>query len=243
MNSAGIDAAVVGTAAAEAAALLADNLGLDAQPGDPFDLWGEPPAELGSLADKTSKAWTTPLLGPLGQCGDLSLVLPTGARVPGEGRVASALAGCVSALGPACGADHVGQMQRSEPQGLLVAQPGQRASGVPLVSGGEWAGLLVLVTNPSLAELPHLDPAPGPGTQKSIAALADVEMTVSVELGRTKIPIKDLLAIHNGSVVQLDRPVSHPVDIFVHGTLIARGEVVVVDECFAVRVTELLTGD
>jgi flagellar motor switch protein FliN/FliY len=68
-------------------------------------------------------------------------------------------------------------------------------------------------------------------------------MTVSVELGRTKIPIKDLLSIHNGSVVQLDRPVSQPVDIFVHGTLIARGEVVVVDECFAVRVTELLTGD
>ncbi len=68
-------------------------------------------------------------------------------------------------------------------------------------------------------------------------------MTVSVELGRTKIPIRDLLNIHNGAVVQLDRPVSHPVDIFVHGTLIARGEVVVVDECFAVRVTELMTGD
>jgi flagellar motor switch protein FliN/FliY len=68
-------------------------------------------------------------------------------------------------------------------------------------------------------------------------------MTVSVELGRTKIPIKELLAIHNGAVVQLDRSVASPVDIFVHGTLIARGEVVVVDECFAVRVTELLTGE
>jgi flagellar motor switch protein FliN/FliY len=44
-------------------------------------------------------------------------------------------------------------------------------------------------------------------------------------------------------VVQLDRPVTNPVDVFVQGTLIARGEVVVVDECFAVRVTELLTGD
>lgn len=68
-------------------------------------------------------------------------------------------------------------------------------------------------------------------------------MTVSVELGRTKVAIKDLLSIHNGAVVQLDRAVSHPVDVLVNGTHIARGEVVVVDECFAVRVTELLTGD
>lgn len=78
---------------------------------------------------------------------------------------------------------------------------------------------------------------------RSIAALADVEMTVSVELGRTKIAIRDLLSIHNGAVVQLDRSITHPVDVLVHGTLIARGEVVVVDECFAVRVTELLTGE
>ena len=68
-------------------------------------------------------------------------------------------------------------------------------------------------------------------------------MTVSVELGRTKLPIRELLNIHSGAVVQLDRAVSHPVDIFVQGSLIARGEVVVVDECFAVRVTELLAGD
>jgi flagellar motor switch protein FliN/FliY len=68
-------------------------------------------------------------------------------------------------------------------------------------------------------------------------------MTVSVELGRTKIAIRDLLSIHNGTVVQLDRSITHPVDVLVHGTLIARGEVVVVDECFAVRVTELLTGE
>jgi flagellar motor switch protein FliN/FliY len=84
---------------------------------------------------------------------------------------------------------------------------------------------------------------PGPAVARSITTFGDVEMSVSVELGRTKIPIRDLLNIHNGAVVQLDRPVTHPVDLFVQGTLIARGEVVVVDECFAVRVTELLTGD
>ncbi len=111
--------------------------------------------------------------------------------------------------------------------------------------GGQHAGLLVVITPAAevVAELPHLDPMPGPAVARSIATFGDVEMSVSVELGRTKIPIRDLLNIHNGAVVQLDRPVTHPVDLFVQGTLIARGEVVVVDECFAVRVTELLTGD
>ncbi len=93
--------------------------------------------------------------------------------------------------------------------------------------------------------LPPLGPSLHSGDTpiRSIATLADVEMTVSVELGRTKIAIRDLLSIRNGAVVQLDRSITHPVDVLVHGTLIARGEVVVVDECFAVRVTELLTGE
>lgn len=94
------------------------------------------------------------------------------------------------------------------------------------------------------AELPQLglsEPALGPA--RSIEALAEVHMTISVELGRTKLLVRDLLNIHNGAVVQLDRQVTQPVDVFVHGTLIARGEVVVVDECFAVRVTELVAGD
>jgi flagellar motor switch protein FliN/FliY len=93
--------------------------------------------------------------------------------------------------------------------------------------------------------LPPLGPSlhSGDAPIRSIAALADVEMTVSVELGRTKIAIRDLLSIRNGAVVQLDRSITHPVDVLVHGTLIARGEVVVVDDCFAVRVTELLTGE
>lgn len=237
------DPAAIGSAAVEAAMMLAHNLGIEAQAGASFDLWGEPTDEMAALTGKTSKAWSAPLMGPVGQCGELALVLPPGGKVPGEGRVASAMAGCVAALTPTCGADHIGQIQRSEPEALLGPQPGQRAVGVPLVAEGSWVALLVLITSPATAELPHLDPTPGPGVQRSMSSLNDVEMTVSVELGRTKIPIKDLLSIHNGSVVQLDRPVSHPVDIFVHGTLIARGEVVVVDECFAVRVTELLTGD
>lgn len=241
------DLAVMGPAATEAAALLAGALGLEAEPGEGFDLWAQDSASLGGDAmSRGAKAWSAPLVGPLGPCGEIALALPPGAKVPGEGRVASALASTAMALGTACGANHVGEMQRSSPDALLQAREGNQAFAVPLLSGGAQAGLLVVITalGQVAAELPHLEPSPGiPSGPRSIAALGDVEMTVSVELGRTKIPIKELLNVHNGSVIQLDRPVSHPVDIFVQGTLIARGEVVVVDECFAVRVTELLTGD
>jgi flagellar motor switch protein FliN len=241
-----MDLAVIGPAATEAAALLASALGLPAETGPGIDLWGMESSEVGDAVSSGAKAWSAPLVGPLGPCGEIALALPPGAMVPGEGRVASALAASVPALSSACGADHVGEMERANPATLTEARPGQRALAIPLLSNGAQIGLVVVITSASevAAELPHLDPIAGADSPiRSIAALGEVEMTISVELGRTKIPIKELLSIHNGAVVQLDRQVSHPVDIFVQGTLIARGEVVVVDECFAVRVTELLTGD
>ncbi|MGD0808187.1 MAG: flagellar motor switch protein FliN [Acidimicrobiales bacterium] len=243
------DLAIMRPAATEAAALLTSTLGLTSEPGEAFDLWPENSEGIldlgGEALSKGAKAWSAPLIGPLGPCGEIALSLPPGAKVPGEGRIAAALASTTPALGAACGADHIGDMQRPNPDMLLTPRPGFQALAVPLLAGDVQEGLFVVITGVGqvAAELPHLDPAPGLSAGRSIANLGEVEMTVSVELGRTKIPIKDLLNIHNGSVVQLDRPVSHPVDIFVHGTLIARGEVVVVDECFAVRVTELLTGD
>ena len=241
--SVGTDAAALTQAVGEAASALAAALAIQAAPGPGFDPWGQAPAQLAELAEGQATAWTAPLLGPLGPCGEVGIVLEAGPACPGEDQIAAALAACCPALGPATGGDRTGQVAGCDPAGLLQARPGQRATATPLVSGTGWAGLLVVIVNPAAAELPHLDPMPGPAGARSITTLSEVEMTISVELGRTKIPIKDLLSVHNGSVVQLDREVTQPVDIFVHGTLIARGEVVVVDECFAVRVTELLTGD
>jgi flagellar motor switch protein FliN/FliY len=167
-----------------------------------------------------------------------------------DSAIASALARGATALTGAVGAERAGEMKRSSAEALTAAHPGWRALAVPLLAAsataaGDHTGLLVVITpaGKAMAELPHLDPSAGPTVARSIASFGEVEMSVSVELGRTKIPIRDLLNIHNGAVVQLDRAVTHPVDVFVQGTLIARGEVVVVDECFAVRVTELLTGD
>lgn len=238
------DINTLSAAVEETAALVTSDLALGAT-GTAYEMWSPGAAPSPALSGG-SRAWSAQLIGPLGPCGEIAVVLSPQASVPGEGRIASALATAIPPLGPVCSADHIGDLQRCEPEALAQPREGQLAVAVPIVTAQEDIGLLVVVVSGAqpAAELPHLDPTPGPATgPRSIAALGDVEMTVSVELGRTKIPIKDLLAIHNGAVVQLDRSVTSPVDIFVHGTLIARGEVVVVDECFAVRVTELLTGE
>ncbi|MGD9548723.1 MAG: flagellar motor switch protein FliN [Candidatus Krumholzibacteriia bacterium] len=70
--------------------------------------------------------------------------------------------------------------------------------------------------------------------------LLDVNLKISVELGRTKLKFRDVLNLSSGSVVELGRQTSEPVDIMVNGALLATGEVVVVDDHFAVRIVKLL---
>jgi flagellar motor switch protein FliN len=73
-----------------------------------------------------------------------------------------------------------------------------------------------------------------------VTVLHDVELGVTVELGRTKMLVRDVLGLSIGSVVELDRTAGSPVDVYVNGTLIARGEVVVIDEEFGVRISEVI---
>ena len=70
--------------------------------------------------------------------------------------------------------------------------------------------------------------------------LLDVNLQVSVELGRAGLKFREVLNLATGSIVELDRQTSEPVDILVNGSLLATGEVVVVDDHFAVRITKLL---
>lgn len=72
--------------------------------------------------------------------------------------------------------------------------------------------------------------------------LTNVQMEVTVEIGRTRMSVGELLGLAPGQVVELDRAAGAPVDLFVNGTLLARGEVVVIDEDFGFRVTEIVTG-
>lgn len=81
------------------------------------------------------------------------------------------------------------------------------------------------------------------GTVWGIDMLRDVEMEVTCELGRTRMTVRQLLALAPGDVVELDRLAGSPADLLVNGTLLARGEVVVVDESFGLRITEIVTQD
>ena len=78
------------------------------------------------------------------------------------------------------------------------------------------------------------------GGDSALDRLNDVQLDVRVELGRSRMLVDDVLRLGSGSVVELDRPSGDPVDIFVNNGLVARGEVVVLDERFCVRVTEIL---
>jgi len=72
-------------------------------------------------------------------------------------------------------------------------------------------------------------------------AILDVPVTISMEIGRTKINIRNLLQLNQGSVVELDRLAGEPMDVLVNGTLVAQGEVVVVNEKFGIRLTDIIS--
>lgn len=120
--------------------------------------------------------------------------------------------------------------------------------GVRFIDGETHVATLVLVTardldavpvaeSPVFEQLPESTPALD---GRPVSMLADVEMGVTVELGRARLSVAEILSLTIGSVVELDRIAGSPVDVLVNGTLIARGEVVVVDEEFGVRVSEVI---
>lgn len=75
----------------------------------------------------------------------------------------------------------------------------------------------------------------------SLDVILDVPVTLSLEVGRTRMPIRNLLQLNQGSVVELERGAGEPLDVFVNGTLIAHGEVVVVNDRFGVRLTDVVS--
>ena len=86
-----------------------------------------------------------------------------------------------------------------------------------------------------LSSVGHRDQRPNPG----IELLHGVDMEVTVEIGRTRMTVRDLLELTPGAVLELDRAAGSPADLLVNGRLIARGEVVVIDEDFGLRITEI----
>ena len=94
-----------------------------------------------------------------------------------------------------------------------------------------------------LRRRPRRSPGSPPTARRGIEMLHGVDMELTVELGRTRMAVRDLLALAPGDVLELDRAAGSPADLLVNGRLIARGEVVVVDEDFGLRVTQIIDAE
>jgi len=106
------------------------------------------------------------------------------------------------------------------------------------------------VATATAAPQPKVQPAPfaelradqgGAAASNQLDLVMDIPVTLSVELGRTKIQIRELLQLAQGSVVDLDRLAGEPMDVLVNGFLIARGEVVLVNDKFGIRLTDIVS--
>jgi flagellar motor switch protein FliN len=95
----------------------------------------------------------------------------------------------------------------------------------------------------SRAQFNDLGPnaAAGPGQEMNLNLILDVAVTLALEVGRVRMSVRDLLQLAPGAIVELDRLAGEPLDVLVNGVRIARGEVVVVNEKFGIRLTEVVS--
>ena len=91
-----------------------------------------------------------------------------------------------------------------------------------------------------VADFEELTPALEPTSPAALDRLLDVTVSLTAELGRATLAVGEVLKLGVGSVVRLDRTLAEPVDLFVQGVRLARGEVVVVEDCFAIRIKEIV---
>ena len=196
-------------------------------------------------ADVDAAAWSAGAVAALNAGGsDASVAVLVGADLvqalataPGGARdlgaaLQPALDAAAAALGCAAGAGR--SLDAGEVAALLTAD----AVAVPLHAGGVPTAVVVARTSTAAPTVRGLDQV-GP-SGRGVELLHGVAMEVTVELGRTRLSVRDLLALTPGDVVELDRAAGSPADLLVNGRLIARGEVVVLDENFALRVTEIV---
>ncbi|WP_077531634.1 flagellar motor switch protein FliN [Vreelandella utahensis] len=85
------------------------------------------------------------------------------------------------------------------------------------------------------------EPEPGGEQHPDLDVILDIPVTISMEVGNTSIPIRNLLQLNQGSVIELDRLAGEPLDVLVNGMLIAHGEVVMVNEKFGIRLTDVIS--
>lgn len=175
--------------------------------------------------------------------------------------LAAALAPALTAAVNTTGTALTGPGTALEPQAALqalLAKPD--AFVVPLLHAGQTRALVGIVLAPEITATPLHNPphypspdelrasaGPAPShpavIRRGLDLLRDVSMDVTAQIGSTRMTISELLELTEGAVVELDRAAGAPADLLVNGHLIARGEVVVIDENFALRITEIISDE
>ncbi len=139
----------------------------------------------------------------------------------------------------------VGRLTQGEGAAAAGAAPAGAAPAGSAPASPATAGPAPAAHEPPAPQATPAAAAPAPArstTSPAVAAmhvLSEVEMKVTAELGRTRMSVSELLSLAPGSLIELDRTAGSPIDLLVNGTLIARGEVVVVDEEYGIRLTEI----
>lgn len=131
--------------------------------------------------------------------------------------------------------------QRSEPRHPEGEAPADRQAEAALDAAQQAVARLDTDANgPRALETPSFDPTEQDQLPKGLDLLSDVDVNVTIELGRTRMLVEDVLRLAEGAVVELDKLAGDPVDVFVNERLVARGEVLVLNDNFCIRVNEIL---
>jgi len=128
----------------------------------------------------------------------------------------------------------------TEPSVIEQTPAAVAETGVPAAAAAEETGRAATRKKSKAGDVPAPTAIQAIAGPDRLDLLSNIEMDVTAELGRTRMTVRELLTLTPGTVVELDRMAGSPIDLYVNGTLIARGEVVVIDEEFGVRISEIV---
>ena len=179
------------------------------------------------------------MLSPV-EMGGMGAAQNTGAQMGG---MQQPMGGAMPNMGMNMGGMNMGGMQMGGMPNMGMNMGGMQMGGMPNMGMPQNMGVNLGMNVPNIQQLqyPNLQTGLNAGEQGNISLIMDVFMEMTVELGRTKKTIKDILGMGEGTIIELDKLAGEPVDILVNHKKIAKGEVVVIDENFGVRVTEILS--
>ena len=190
-------------------------------------LGGGAPAEDDSMASLGMDALNGMGMGAPNASAQMGMGAPMGGAMPNMGMQQNMAM-------PNMGMAGMGGMQQNMGMPNMGAMGGMQMPNMGVNMG-------MNVPNVQSLQFPNLTSGVGSSEQGNIGLIMDVFMEMTVELGRTKRSIKDILGMGEGTIIELDKLAGEPVDILVNHKQIAKGEVVVIDENFGVRVTEILS--